>query len=105
MGELMPSGRVSTQRKRRNFRYQSGTHVEPSVSRRDGGSGFWALRGGYKFTEYNLDTPSSELGLYGEQQTDRGVGFFSADAGLFFERDLVIGSDRLVQTLNPESII
>ena len=80
----------------------SRTHVEPSVSfRRDGSSGFWALRGGYKFTEYNLDMPASDLGLYDEQQTDRGVGFFSADAGLFFERDLVIGSDRLVQTLEP----
>ena len=80
----------------------SRIHVEPSLSfRRDGGSGFWALRGGYKFTEYDLDGPVSNLGSYDDPQTDRGIGFFSADAGLFFERDITVGSDRLMQTLEP----
>ena len=80
----------------------SRTHVEPSLSfRRDGGSGFWALRGGYKYTEYNLDGSPSNLAFYGDQQTDRGIGFFSADAGLFFERDIGAENGRLVQTLEP----
>jgi LPS-assembly protein len=80
----------------------SRTHVEPSLSfRRDGGSGYWALRGGYKFTEYNLDRSPSNLTRYDDQQTDRGIGFFSADAGLFFERDIRLGGERLVHTLEP----
>ena len=80
----------------------SRIHVEPFLSfRQDGGSGFWALRGGYKFTEYHLDGPMSNVGLYDDPQTDRGIGFFSADAGLFFERDITVGNDRLMQTLEP----
>lgn len=80
----------------------SRTHVEPSLSfRRDGGSGYWAVRGGYKFTEYDLDRLPSNPALYDDRQTDRGIGFFSADAGLFFERDIAVGNDRLVQTLEP----
>jgi LPS-assembly protein len=59
------------------------------------------LRGGYKFTEYNLDRSPSNLTRYDDQQTDRGIGFFSADAGLFFERDIRLGGERLVHTLEP----
>jgi LPS-assembly protein len=34
-------------------------------------------------------------------QSNRSVGFFSADAGLFFDRDFNLGGRDLVQTLEP----
>lgn len=76
-------------------------YISPTLAyRRDYAGGYWSVKGGYKFTRYDLD---DNLGLVesGDRQIDRGVGFFSADTGLFFERDLKIGGGDLVQTLEP----
>ncbi len=81
------------------------THLEPSIAfRRDSQSGYWALRGGYKYTQYDLDEPmqSVVLGRTGlEREPDRGIEFFSLDTGLFLERDIELGNRQWTQTLEP----
>ncbi len=80
------------------------THLQPSIGyRRDGKGGYWSLQGGYKFTQYDLDqlvgtSPSGDLA---NTAPDRGVGFFSLDTGLIFERDLKWADRQWTQTLEP----
>jgi LPS-assembly protein len=59
--------------------------------------GFLNLSGGYRYTKYDLeDVP---VGV--EEKPDRGIGLGSADAGLYFDRDLELFGTDLVQTLEP----
>ena len=60
--------------------------------------GFLTLTGGYRYTEYDL----RDVSVGEDPKPDRGIGFGSARAGLFFERDLDWFGTRLVQTLEPE---
>ena len=78
----------------------SRLHIEPTLSyRQQYAGGFWMLRGGYKLTRYEFDGATVDAQV--DAQADRSVGFFSADAGLFFDRDLNLGGRDLVQTLEP----
>ena len=77
-------------------------HLEPSISLRQGSlGGFWALRGGYKLTDYDLDRPAAALGVTNATDRHRRVGFVTADTGWFLERGLRLGERRLLQTLEP----
>lgn len=78
----------------------SRLHIEPTLSyQQQYAGGFWMLRGGYKLTRYELDGGAVDAQV--EAQADRNVGFFSVDAGLFFDRDLSLAGRDLVQTLEP----
>ena len=56
--------------------------------------GFVRSSAGYRHTAYNLDL----RGELGDETLDRGIGIYSLDAGMYFERT---ASDGLVQTLEP----
>jgi LPS-assembly protein len=78
------------------------SHLAPSLSyRRDYTGGFWAVTGGYKLTRYDLDHVPAAASATLEAQTDRDVGFFSVDAGLFFDRELSLNGGLFLQTLEP----
>ena len=78
------------------------SHLAPSLSyRRDYAAGFWAATGGYKFTRYDLDHVPAETYPALDAQTDRDVGFFSVEGGLFFERELKLNGGSFLQTLEP----
>ncbi len=56
--------------------------------------GFFRASAGYRYTAYDLDLG----GLPGDTSPDRGLGIFSLDGGLFFEREMGNGD---IQTLEP----
>ena len=58
---------------------------------------FAELTGGYRYTAYDLrDVP-----LGSDDKPDRGIGFATADSGLFFERSLSLFGRSMIQTLEP----
>lgn len=80
----------------------SRSYLEPSISYgQDYTSGFWTVLGGYKLTRYSFDNEPAETLAALESQSDRDIGFFSVDGGLFFERELPLRSGLFLQTLEP----
>lgn len=88
----------------------SRMHLVPALGyRQDYASGFWALDGGYQLTRYQFD--SLPLALDGQSQgalaaeldaqKDREIPFFSAQGGLFFEREVSWQQRAFIQTLEP----
>ncbi|MDX1491575.1 MAG: LPS-assembly protein LptD [Pseudohongiellaceae bacterium] len=74
------------------------THVEPQISYPiRGAAGFFVPTAKYKYTSWDLD----EQALGTEQTPDRGLGVFSLDTGLVFERGINWGGTGYTQTLEP----
>ncbi len=64
--------------------------------------GFLTFGAGYRYTEYDLEQDSEALGFQlTEDNPDRGIGLGYVDGGLFFERDLALFGEPLIQTLEP----
>ena len=75
----------------------SRLHVEPEISwplRRE--AGFFVPTARYRYTQWDLEQQA--VGTLA--QPDRGLGLFSLDSGLIFERPLARG-DGAIQTLEP----
>lgn len=80
----------------------SRSHLAPTLSyRKDYAGGFWAMKGGYQFTRYNLDHTPADIQATLAAQTDRNIEFLSVHGGLFFERELWLNSSRFLHTLEP----
>ncbi len=78
------------------------THVEPRVQLPMNWSfGFINLTGGYRFTRYQLDADDAGFGGAYDERRSRNIGFGSADAGLYFDRDVRLFGRQLIQTLEP----
>ena len=74
------------------------THIEPHISYPiRGAAGFIVPTAKYKYTSWSLD----EQALGTDQNPDRGIGMFSLDTGLVFERDITWGGAAFTQTLEP----
>jgi len=72
-------------------------HVEPEISWPiRGDAGFIVPTAGYRYTQWSLDQQA--VGTL--QDPDRGLGLFSLDSGLVFERPMARGNG-FVQTLEP----
>jgi len=73
-------------------------HVEPRLELPfDAAAGFVRLTAGYRYTRYDLaDVPVGE-----DDAPDRKIGFGSADAGLYFERESSLLGAGTTQTLEP----
>lgn len=75
----------------------SRLHVEPQISwPLRGEAGFFVPTAGYRYTQWDLEQQA--LGTV--QDPDRGLGLFSLDTGLVFERPMSRGNG-FVQTLEP----
>ena len=75
----------------------SRLHVEPQISWPvRGEAGFFVPTAGYRYTQWDLEQQA--LGTV--QDPDRGLGLFSLDTGLVFERPMSRGNG-FVQTLEP----
>lgn len=73
-------------------------HLEPRLQVPLGWSfGFVRLTGGYRYTKYDLD----DVPEGAESEPNREIGFGSADAGLFFERETQWFGAAATQTLEP----
>ncbi|TBU76382.1 LPS-assembly protein LptD [Phytopseudomonas daroniae] len=82
-------------------------HVEPAVSLPlDWSWGFFKPQVKYMQTNYDLDLDQQGKNtLFAEQQysssQNRGVGLFSVDSGLYFDRDTTLFGREARQTLEP----
>ena len=75
----------------------SRAHIEPRISFPiRGQAGFFVPTAKYKYTAWSLD----QQALGTEDNPDRGVGVFSLDTGLVFERPMNRGNG-FIQTLEP----
>lgn len=75
----------------------SRLHVEPQISWPvRGQAGFFVPTAAYRYTQWDLEQQA--LGTV--QDPDRGLGLFSLDTGLVFERPMARGNG-FVQTLEP----
>ncbi len=75
----------------------SRAHIEPHISFPiRGAAGFFVPTAKYKYTSWDLD----QQALGTENNPDRGVGVFSLDTGLVFEREMNRGNG-FIQTLEP----
>lgn len=75
----------------------SRAHIEPRVSYPiRGAAGFFVPTAKYKYTAWTLD----QQALGTQDKPERGVGVFSLDTGLVFEREVRRGNG-LIQTLEP----
>ncbi|MEM8766445.1 MAG: LPS-assembly protein LptD [Pseudomonadota bacterium] len=73
-------------------------HVEPRLRLPLSRSwGFLNLQGGYRYTACDLDDTAPGV----EDTPERGIGLGSADAGLFFERDISFFGTAAVSTIEP----
>ncbi|MBT8430895.1 MAG: LPS assembly protein LptD, partial [Altererythrobacter sp.] len=73
-------------------------HLEPRLSLPLNWTfGFVNLSGGYRYTQYDLRDAPDRI----DENPDRGIALGSAEAGLFFDRDLTLFGAELVQTLEP----
>ncbi len=76
-------------------------NMEPAVSLPMGTAAFFATpRFAYNHTRYNLN--SDDLNQF-DNDASRSLPIASFDTGLFFERDLNIGNDSFIQTLEPRA--
>ena len=72
-------------------------HVQPEISWPiRGDAGFMVPTAGYRYTQWSLDQQA--VGTL--QDPDRGLGLFSLDSGLVFERPMARGNG-FMQTLEP----
>lgn len=72
-------------------------HIEPHISYPiRGNAGFIVPTVKYKYTAWSLD----QQALGTQDNPDRGVGVFSLDTGLVFEREMNLGNG-FIQTLEP----
>ena len=75
----------------------SRLHVEPEISWPvRGDAGFFVPSAAYRYTQWSLDQQAAGT----LQDPDRGLGLFSLDTGLVFERPMARGNG-FVQTLEP----
>lgn len=75
----------------------SRAHIEPHISFPiRGDAGFFIPTAKYKYTAWTLD----QQALGTEGNPDRGIGVFSLDTGLVFEREMNRGNG-FIQTLEP----
>ena len=73
-------------------------HLEPRLSLPLNWTfGFVNLSGGYRYTQYDLRDAPARI----DANPDRGIALGSAEAGLFFDRDLTLFGAEVVQTLEP----
>ena len=81
----------------------SRAHVEPRLRLPlSWPFGFFSVGGGYRYTSYDLEQDSAALGFQlTDENPERGVGLGYVDGGLFFERELTLFNQPLVQTLEP----
>lgn len=78
----------------------SRLHVEPRVRLPFSWPfGFLTFGGGYRHTTYDLERDT--LTPLDDDAPERGIGMGYVDGGLFFERDLSLFSNSLIQTLEP----
>lgn len=74
------------------------THIEPHISYPiRGASGFIVPTAKYKYTSWDLN----DQAVGTDTNPDRGIGMFSLDTGLVFERDISWGGNAFTQTLEP----
>lgn len=74
------------------------THLEPHISYPiRGDAGFFIPTAKYKYTTWELEKQAFGT----TENPDRGIGVFSLDTGLVFERDLSWGGNGYTQTLEP----
>ena len=81
----------------------SRAHVEPRLRLPlSWPFGFFSVGGGYRYTSYDLEQDSAALGFQlTDENPERGVGLGYVDGGLFFERELTLFNQPLIQTLEP----
>ncbi|MFV2089180.1 MAG: LPS-assembly protein LptD, partial [Pseudomonadales bacterium] len=76
----------------------SRVHLEPRLRMPLSNSwGFLTLMGGYRYTAYDLSDTEPDV----EAKPERKIGLGSADAGVFFERDMNFFGASVIQTLEP----
>ena len=81
----------------------SRVHLEPTVRLPlSWPFGFFTVGGGYRYTQYDLEQDNDAAGFQLVDDTpDRNIGFGYLDGGLFFERELSLFNQNLIQTLEP----